>query len=65
MGPRGSVRSRETLSRDLDRWIRDGRLGSSAQGLTTRWPAPLVSMAVGMLETADDLLGGYGVTRVG
>jgi hypothetical protein len=32
MGPRGRARSREAISRDLDRWIVSGWFRSSAQG---------------------------------
>jgi hypothetical protein len=51
--PSSSVRSHEAVSRDLDRWIRDERFRSVAQGLTTRWPALLLSAAAWSPETGQ------------
>ena len=42
MGPSGRVLSREAVSRDLDRWIRDGLPRSGAQGLTASGGTVLV-----------------------
>jgi hypothetical protein len=64
--PRGRARSYEAVSVDPDRWIRDGRLGSSAQGFTTRWPTLLLSAAARSPETRQTRpSGGSGVTRAG
>jgi hypothetical protein len=65
MGPRGRACSREVVSRDLDRWVRDGRFKSGAQGLTTRWLAPLLSTAVGSLEIGQTRSRGPRVVGVG
>jgi hypothetical protein len=50
VGPRGRASSHKAVSVDPDRWIRDGWLGSSAQGFTPQWPAPLLSIAARSLE---------------
>jgi hypothetical protein len=65
MGPRGRVCSCETVSRDLDRWIRDEQLGSRAQGLMAWWLALLLFVAVGSLETEQTASRGSTVTGVG
>jgi hypothetical protein len=44
-------RKLEAVSSDLDRWIGDGRLRSSARGVTSWWPALLPSATVESPET--------------
>jgi hypothetical protein len=63
--PSSSVRSREAVSRDLDHWIRDKQFRSVAQGLTTRWPAPLLFAAAWSPETGQTRpLGVWGLLRL-
>jgi hypothetical protein len=65
MGPRGRARGRESMSADLNRWIRDGRLRWGARGFQLsdrRCSLRDVEVAGG---EADVVTGGSGVAGDG